>query len=104
MRRWIVRSFSKKEEVAWKYDSTQWWEHVVQTKVPDDLIFLPLAKMYNQLAPIIPAERVVEGFFSIAGFLFDARRYNLSTDSLKTVCLQYLWKKVEKNEMFIVYK
>ena len=61
----------------------------MKTEDPGDLIFLPLAELYYKLAHIIPAEGVVEGFFSIAAFIFDSRRYNLSADNLKSVCLQY---------------
>ena len=61
-----------------------------------DLIFLPLAELYYKLAPIIPAEGVVEGFFSIAGFLFDSRQYNLTAENVKSVSLQYLWQKLDK--------
>ena len=65
------------------------------TKIIEDCIFEPLALYYYKIAAIILAEGVVEGFFSIAVFIFDDRRYNLDADDLKTICLQYLWRHLE---------
>ena len=65
---------------VWKYDSKPWWEHVVQTDVPEDKIFLPLAQMHYKLAPIIPAEGVVErfslslDFYTVRGVIVYQRR------------------------------
>ena len=95
VQRWFDRSFSKKEEAVYKWDSTPWWEHVVTTEILEDRIFEPLALHYYKIATIIPAEGVVEGFFSIAGFIFDGRRYRLDAESLQTICLQYLWRHLE---------
>ena len=65
------------------------------TEIIEDRIFETLALYYYKIATIIPAEGIVEGFFSIAGFIFDGRRYNLDADGLKTICLQYLWRHLE---------
>ena len=93
--RWLNKVHSREEENRCKYDNTSFWELVMTSNDPHLQMFQPLAMLYYQLAPIQPAEGVVEGFFSIAGFLFDSRRHNLSNESLKTVCLTYLWKELE---------
>ena len=93
--RWLNKTHSREEEERCKYDNTPFWELVMTSKDIHLQIFRPLSMLYYQIAPIQPAEGIVEGFFSIAGFLFDARRHNLTNESLKTVCLTYLWKELE---------
>ena len=98
VQRWLDKPFSKSEEARYKFDGTSWWEHVVQTDIIEDAIFEPLALYYYKIATVIPAEGVVEGFFSIAGFIFDGRRYSLDAENLKAICLQYLWTHLENEK------
>ena len=86
-KRWLDKTFSKTEETSFKFDSTSCWEYIVTTEVIEDRIYEPLALYYYKIATVIPAEVVVEGFFSIVSFIFDGRHYSLDSENLKSICL-----------------
>ena len=55
----------------------------------------PLSKLYYEMARIMHCEGIIEQFFSLAGFLYDGRRYNLSDKTLTAICLQHIWDHLE---------
>ena len=49
--------------------------------------------MYYEFAPVAPSEALIERFYSIAGFVWDNRRYNLDSRSVGCVTMKHLlWK------------
>ena len=49
--------------------------------------------MYDEFAPVAPSEALVERFYSIAGFVWDNRRYNLDSRNVSCVTMKHLlWK------------
>ena len=53
--------------------------------------------MYYEFAPIAPSEALAERFYSIAGFVWDNRRYNLDSRNVSCVTMKHLlWKIFEE--------
>ena len=49
--------------------------------------------MYYEFAPFAPSEALVELFYSMTGFVWNNRRYNLDSRNISCVTMKYLlWK------------
>ena len=40
-------------------------------------------------------EGIIEQFFSLAGFIYDGRRYNLNDENITAIYLQHLWEHLD---------
>ena len=54
--------------------------------------------MYYEKATILPSEALVERFYSLAGFVYDNRRYNLDDRNVTCVTMKHLMWKLEKDD------
>ena len=54
--------------------------------------------MYYTHAPIVPSEALVERFYSIAGFVWNNRRYNLNTKNVSAITMKHLLYKLSLSE------
>ena len=53
--------------------------------------------MYYEFATVPPSEALIEQFYSIAGFVWDNRRYNLDSRNVSCVTMKHLlWKVKQK--------
>ena len=54
--------------------------------------------MYYEKATILPSEALVERFYSLAGFVYDNRRYNLDGRNVTCVTMKHLMWKLEEDD------
>ena len=52
--------------------------------------------MYYEFAPVAPAQALIKHFYSIAGFVWNNRRYNMDSRNVSCVTMKHLWWKVQK--------
>ena len=52
--------------------------------------------MYYEFAPVAPAEALSEQLHSIAGFLWNNRRYNMDSRNVSCVTMKHLLWKVQQ--------
>ena len=54
--------------------------------------------MYYEKATILPSEALVERFYSLAGFVYDNRRYNLDDRNVACVTMKHHMWKLEEDD------
>ena len=52
--------------------------------------------MYYEFAPVAPDEALIEQFYSIAGFVWNNRRYNMDSRNVSCVTIKHLLRKVQQ--------
>ena len=52
--------------------------------------------MYYEFAPVAPAEALIEQLYSIAGFVWINRRYNMDSRNVSCVTMKHLLWKVQQ--------
>ena len=52
--------------------------------------------MYYEFAPVAPSEALIEQFYSIAGFVWNNRRYNMDSRNVSCVTMKHLLWKVQQ--------
>ena len=55
-----------------------------------------MALMYYEKATILPSEALVERFYSLAGFIYDNRRYNLDDQNVTCITLKHLMHELQE--------
>ena len=79
----------------YKDDSTEFWEtYGCKLSFEKKL----LAFIYYKVAPVTPSEALVERFYSITGFIWDNRRYNLNSHNVLCVTMKHLIWKVSQED------
>ena len=100
----IIRTNMWANDVFWLFPTSTHTENsLVVTTTIFSTFFLslsfklsPLSLMYYEFAPVAPAEALSEQFHSIAGFVWNNRRYNMDSHNVSCVTMKHLLWKVQQ--------